>query len=160
MSMSCNTYKQSFFWLEIFWTPTVGWKGPKNRVCLSFHPPFRLSVTFLGIGSLFFSKTYHVVRAPYVVVCDRARFFGKNPHRVKMTKIGQKWPKNSVFGLFKKIMSLVLSGISVKWKFLRFINTLRKLHAWEKPGPQVIAKNGSRPMRFQYCLTVNFSLID
>ena len=29
----------------------------KNRVCLSFHPSFRLSVTFLGIGSLFFSET-------------------------------------------------------------------------------------------------------
>ena len=38
--------------------------------------------------------------------------------------------------------------------------TLRKMHAWEKPGPQVIAKNGSRPMRFQYSLIVNISLID
>ena len=160
MSMSSNTYKQSFFWLGIFWTPASAGRVQKiGCVCPSIHPSVCL-VTFLGIGSLLFSKTYHVVRAPYVVVCDRARFFGKNPHRVKMTKIGQKWPKNSVFGLFKKIMSLVLSGISVKWKFLRFINTLRKLHAWEKPGPQVIAKNGSRPMRFQYCLTVNISLTD
>ena len=31
-----------------------------------------------------------------------------------MTKYGQKWPKNMVFGLFKKIMSVVLSRISVK----------------------------------------------
>ena len=58
------------------------------------------------------------------------------------------------------IMSLVLSGICVKWKFLRFINILRKLHAWEKPGSQVIAKNGSRPMIFQYSYLVNISLID
>ena len=43
-----------------------------------------------------------------------ARFFGKNPHQAKMTKNGQKWPKNKVFGLLKKIMSLVLSGICVK----------------------------------------------
>ena len=31
-----------------------------------------------------------------------------------MTKNGQKWPKNMAFGLFKKITSVVLSGICVK----------------------------------------------
>ena len=31
-----------------------------------------------------------------------------------MTKNGQKWPKNMVFELFKKITSLFLSGICVK----------------------------------------------
>ena len=77
-----------------------------------------------------------------------------------MTKNGQKWPKNMVFGLFKKITSLVLSGICVKRKFLWFINILQKLHAWEKSGSQVIAKNGFWPMRFQYSLTVNISQID
>ena len=41
-----------------------------------------------------------------------------------MTTNGQKWPKNRVFGLFKKIASLVLSGICVKRKFLGFINIL------------------------------------
>ena len=41
---------------------------------------------------------------------------------------------------FQKIMSLVLSGICVKRKFLWFINILRKLHAWEKSGSQVITK--------------------
>ena len=77
-----------------------------------------------------------------------------------MTKNGQKWPKNMVFGLFKKITSLVLSGICVKSKLLWFINILRKLHAWEKSGSQVIAKNGSCPMRFQYYLIINISLTD
>ena len=72
-----------------------------------------------------------------------------------MTKNGQKWPKNMVFELFKKITSLTLSGICVKRKFLWFLNILRKLHAWEKSGSQVIAKNGSWPMRFQYSLTFN-----
>ena len=91
---------------------------------------------------------------------DIARFFGKNPHQAKMTKNGQKWPKNMVFGLFKKIMSLVLSGICVKRKFLWFINILRKLHAWEKSGYQDIAKKDSQPMRFQYSLIVNITLID
>ena len=77
-----------------------------------------------------------------------------------MTKNGQKWSKNMIFGLFKKITSLVLSRIYVKWKFLWFINILQKLHAWEKSGSQVIAKNGSQPMRFQYSLIVNISVID
>ena len=77
-----------------------------------------------------------------------------------MTKNGQKCPKNRVFGHFKKIMSLVLSGICVQRKFLWFINILRKLHAWGNSGSQVIAKNCSRPMTFQYSLIVNISLID
>ena len=87
-------------------------------------------------------------------MCDRAGFFGKNPHKVRITKNGQKWPKNKDFSHFKKITSLVLSGISVKRKFVRFINILQKLHAWEK------SKNGSQTMKFQYSLIVNISLID
>ena len=55
-----------------------------------------------------------MVLGPYLVMCDRAEFFGKNPHCAKMTKNGQKWPKNMVSGPFRKIMSLVLSGICVK----------------------------------------------
>ena len=74
-----------------------------------------------------------------------------------MTNNGQKWPKNMVFGLFKKIVSLVLSGICVKWKFLWFIKVLQKLHAWEKSGSQVTAKNGSHPMRFQYPFNRQYS---
>ena len=65
-----------------------------------------------------------------------------------MTKNGPKWSRNRVFGLFKKIVSLVLSGICAKRKYLWFINIMQNLHAWEKSGSQVIAKNGSWPMRF------------
>ena len=57
-------------------------------------------------------------------------------------------------------MSLVLPGICVKRKFLWLINILRKLHAWEKSGSQIIAKNCSWPMRFQYSLIANISLLD
>ena len=64
------------------------------------------------------------------------------------------------FWTFKKIMLLVLSRVRVKQKFLWFINNLQKLHAWEKSGSQVIVENGSWPMRFQYSLIVNISLID
>ena len=82
------------------------------------------------------------------------------PEFLEKIPIGQKWPKNTVFELFKKIRSLVLSGIGVKRKFLWSINILQKLHAWEKSGPQVVAKNGSRSMKFQYSLIVNISLIN
>ena len=34
------------------------------------------------------------------------------------------------------------------------------MNAWEKSGSEVIAKNGSRLMRFQYSLIVNISLIE
>ena len=74
-------------------------------ICPSFHLP----ISSLGIGSLFFSETYHNVRGPYIVV---------------WSKMAQKHS----FGLFKKITSLVLSGICVKSKFLWFINILQKLH--------------------------------
>ena len=102
-------------------------------VCPSFHLP----ISFLEIGSLVFSETWHNVRSPHIVVCDRAGFFRKNPPQVKMVKNG---PKTWFFRLFKKIMSLVLSGICVKSKFLWFINILRKLHAWEKSSSKVKAK--------------------
>ena len=76
-------------------------------------------------------------------------------------KNGQKEPKIKAFSTFKKIKSLVLSGFVVKRKFLWPFNILQKLHTWEKSGSQVImAKNGSRPMSFQYSLIVTISLID
>ena len=57
-----------------------------------------------------------------------------------MVKKGQ---KTRFFGLFKKIKSLVFSGIVVKRMFLWSFNVLQKLHTCEKFGSQVImAKNG------------------
>ena len=52
-----------------------------------------------------------------------------------MVKKGQ---KTRFFGLFKKIKSLVFSGIVVERKFLWSFNILQKLHTWEKSGSQVI----------------------
>ena len=75
-----------------------------------------------------------------------------------MVKKGQ---KTRFFGLFKKIKSLVFSGIVVERKFLWSFNILQKLHTWEKSGSQVImVKTGSQLLRFQYSLMVNISLID
>ena len=68
--------------------------------------------------------------------------------------------KHGFWTFFKKIRSLVLSGICVKWTFLWFINILQKLSAWKKSGSQVTAKNGSQLMRFQHSLIVNISLTE
>ena len=53
----------------------------------------------------------------------------------------KKSQKTRFFGLFKKIKSLVLSGIGVKQKFLWPFKIMRKHHAWKKSGSQVMAKN-------------------
>ena len=55
---------------------------------------------------------------------------------------------------------LVLPGTGLKRMFLWSFNILQKLHALEKFGSDVIIKNGSQPMRFQYSLIVNTSVID
>ena len=90
-----------------------------------------------------------MVLGDHISCVSQSRIFReKNPHQAKMNQNVQKWPKNRVFGLFKKITSLVLSEICVKRMFLWFIDILRKLHAWEKSGSQVIAQNGSLPVRF------------
>ena len=68
--------------------------------------------------------------------------------------------KTMFFGLLKKIKLLALSGIGVKRKFLWSFDILQKLHAWKKSISQVMDKNGSRTMRFQYSLILNISLID
>ena len=86
---------------------------------------------------------------------------GQNFFEKNNVKNGQKGQKTRFFGLFKKIKSLVLSGIVVKRKFFWSFNILQKLHTWDKFGSQVImTKNGSMSMRFQYSLIINISSID
>ena len=119
-------------------------------VCLSSP----LAVSFLRISSFVFSKTYYGLRGPYLVICDSRIFLKK-----KISKMVKKGQETMFFGLFKKIKSLVLCGIVVKQKFLCSFNILQNLHIWEKSGSQM-AKNGYQPMRVQYSLIVNISLID
>ena len=79
----------------------------------SVRPSFRLFLGFLGFGSLVFSETSHGVRGPYIAVCDSQNFLKKSSSG-KNDQKWSKWPKNRVFGLFKKIKSLVLSEFVVK----------------------------------------------
>ena len=78
-----------------------------------------------------------------------------------VSKLVKKDHKRSFFGIFKKIKSLVLSGIVAKRKLLWSVNILQKLRTWQKSDSQVImVKNGPQPMRFQYSLIVNILSID
>ena len=104
-----------------------------------------------------FSETYYGVRNPYLVICDGGRFIFE---KKIMSKIVKKDQKTKFFGIFKRIKSLVLTGIGVKRKLLWSFNTLWKLHACKKFGSEVMTNIGSRSMRFQYFLIVNISLID
>ena len=58
-----------------------------------------------------------------------------------MTKNCQKWPKIWVFGLFRKIDSLVLSGNGVEWKYLWPFSIPWKPHMWKKSDSQGMSKN-------------------
>ena len=53
-----------------------------------------------------------------------------------------------------------MSEFGVKPELLWFFNILQRLYALEKSFSQVMAKNDPWPMRFQYSLIVNISLID
>ena len=78
-------------------------------------------------------------------------FFEKND-----AKNGQ---KTNFFGLFKEIKLSVLSAIGVKRTFLWSFNIYQKLHAWEKSGSQVMAKNGSVFFNRQYFINRYLTLI-
>ena len=104
-----------YFFFELLWILFLdAWLSPEGSyeirsVCLLALPFIFPSVSFLGIGSLIFSETLHDVRGLYIVGCNRARFFEKYSHQAEMTKNGQKWLKKKSFGLFKQMISLVLS---------------------------------------------------
>ena len=104
------------------------------------------SGSFLGIGSLVFSKTQHSVRGPCLVVRDRADF-------LKILFLPQKWgkwAKNKVFWIYWKIWSLIFFWIwSIKKHYKIFcilaqIPYLGKI-CFLRYGPKC-----SRPIRLQY----------
>ena len=106
-------------------------------------------------------KLSTVLGAIYSYVWQNQIFLKKFPSG----KNDQKWSKmtqKQIFWTFweNHVISFVWNLESVKWTFFWFINILWKMHAWEKSGSEVIAKNGARPMRFQYSLIVNISLIE
>ena len=116
-----------------FWTLTVTRRVLWVSICLSIHLSILLSgppsSTFLGIGSLLvFPETLYGVRVPYGDVCDSLIFLKKS----------QKWSQNGMFGLLRKISSLVLSGNGVEWKYLWPLSILWKPHMWQKPDFQVM----------------------
>ena len=124
--------------------------------------PIYLDVKFmLKLIFLFFQVVSSMVRAlDQVMKINKKSLDSSLDIRWCSFKIVTKiWSKIRVFGLFKKTKSSFFSEIGIKHKFLWFINILQKLHACKKSGSQFMAKTGSRPMRLQYSLIVNISLI-
>ena len=62
--------------------------------------------------------------------------------------------------VFLKLMIFMKKNDWYKTKVLMVLQHSTKLHAWEKSGSHIMAKNDSRSMRFQYSLIVNILLID
>ena len=90
---------------------------------------FRLSISTLWSVRKFsqnwltcFSESYYGVRNPYLVICDGGGFIFEK--KKIMSKIVEKDQKTKFLDFFKKIKSLVLSGIGVKRKFLWSFNIL------------------------------------
>ena len=150
----CSAIKDKLISIVLHPQPWLEGSYKIGSFCLSFRPSFCLSVSFLGIGSLVFSELSMVLGA-HIQLCMTAWFFWKKSLLSKNDQKLYKLTQNRVFGIFKKITSLVLFAICVKWKFLWFINILRKLHTWEKSVSQAIAKNDSRLMRFKNSLIAN-----
>ena len=87
----------------LFWDPGRGRKGPMKSC-----PYFRLSVSFVEIGWLDFSETWHGVRGPHIVACDGARFFRKNPNRAKMTSLSKLTTMVQAYGMLKYTLDFML----------------------------------------------------
>ena len=101
------------------------------------HPIVR-SISFFGTGSLVFSKTQHGVRCPYLVICNRARFFFK---KILIRQEGpeQKWSKMSqkTRFLIKIIRTFVLHQVQTKTNDLIFLKSPKFLDFLRKSSYQV-----------------------
>ena len=76
-------------------------------------------------------------------------------------KVGQyknpNWPKNRVFGLLRKIESLIFAWNDLKWSVLWLANFLCKSHIWENShsrdlGPKVGGAVGKNNYFFIFCI--------
>ena len=56
----------------------------------------------------------------------------------------KKWPFLKVFGIFKKIESLLLAGNALKRQYSRYFNFSRKPHIREKSGSRDIGQKGKK----------------
>ena len=94
-----------FFFFFFFLTYGLSQKGlikQGSPVRPSVRPIFRLSVSFLRIGSLVFSEIQHGVRDQYIVMCNSAGIFGKNPHRAKIPKMVKNGQKTGFLDFLRK----------------------------------------------------------
>ena len=95
----------------------------------SFHPSvlrsFRLSGSFLGIGSLVFFETQHRVRGPCDVVHDRAGFFEE-----KKICHGENGPKIGFFEFIGKIFLNLVYKESLYYLLYSCTNPILRGKIW------------------------------
>ena len=118
----------------------------------SVFPSVPLSGSFLEIGILVFSENVHGVREMAIYVTD--------PDFLRKIPLQQQWPKiveNGPIGLFRKIFSLVLS--EMVWNESTY-DPLAKTAYVAQIWFSSYSQKCSRPIRFQYSLIVNISLMD
>ena len=102
----------------------------------SFRRFVGLSRRFLGIRTLVFSEFRHGVTTLYLVLRDKARFFGKF---FLPKKIG-KWAKSRSFWNYWKIWSINFSEF-LEWKLILFPLLPHKSCIWEKSGSWHMSQN-------------------
>ena len=112
------------------WTPGLGQKGPIKSalsILTSVHKFSRnWRISFFWNLAWCYGPIYNCVW--------QSRIF------LKKIPIGQKWPKMVKNDPKTWFLDFLRKSRHVRWKFLWFINILRKLHAWEKSGSQIITK--------------------
>ena len=123
-----NGLKWSILWLPDFLRKSHIWENSYSRdLCAkaldqSDSLIFQITISFEPFNHfLYFCRVY-------TLQSDGARFFGKIPF---FSKNGGKGPKNRVFGLLRKIESLVFSRNDLKWSVLWLDNFLHISRIWK-----------------------------
>ena len=115
----------------------------------SFRPSFFLTVLAQNWLIRFF---WNFVWCSHMEMCMKSSVFLKKP---PSSKNDQKRPKNGGFGVFRKICSLVFAC-----KFCRMKVLMTKNCIWTKIWFSRYGQKCCQPIRFQYSLIINISLMD
>ena len=131
-----------------------------GSVLPSVHPSIRMSLLlsgrFRGIDQLVFSETLYGVKVPYGDVRERADFFGKIPFKQKWSKMAQ----NLGFWTFQENLSISFVRKWCRMKVLMTLSHSEKLSYVGKIWFSSYGQKCSRPIRSQYSLILNTSLVD
>ena len=102
MNISSNTYKQSYFWLAIFWTLVFGRKDPKKYdVSVSIHPSVCLPV-FSELTHHFILKLSMLLGPIYSYMWQSQIFWKKSPSGENDQKYVKNGPQPGFLDFLRK----------------------------------------------------------